>query len=45
MLKTRVIPCLLLKNEGLVKTVKIQNFTYVGDPINAVFIMTWKLMS
>lgn len=38
MLKTRVIPCLLLKDEGLVKTIKFKNFTYVGDPINAVRI-------
>ncbi|MCH8332207.1 MAG: imidazole glycerol phosphate synthase subunit HisF, partial [Bacteroidetes bacterium] len=36
MLKTRVIPCLLLKGEGLVKTIKFKNPTYVGDPINAV---------
>ena len=38
MLKTRVMPCLLLRNEGLVKTVKFKDFTYVGDPINAVRI-------
>ncbi len=38
MLKARVIPCLLLRNEGLVKTVKFKDFTYVGDPINAVRI-------
>jgi cyclase len=38
MLRTRVIPCLLLKNAGLVKTVKFKNSTYVGDPINAVKI-------
>jgi len=38
MLKARVMPCLLLRNEGLVKTVKFRNFSYVGDPINAVRI-------
>lgn len=38
MLKARVIPCLLLRNDGLVKTVKFRDFTYVGDPINAVRI-------
>jgi cyclase len=42
MLKTRVIPCLLLKNEGLVKTVKFKNPKYVGDPINAVKIFNDK---
>ncbi len=34
--RPRVIPCLLLKNRGLVKTVKFKNPVYVGDPINAV---------
>lgn len=38
MLSVRVIPCLLLKNTGLVKTVKFRNPTYIGDPINAVHI-------
>jgi cyclase len=38
MLKARVIPCLLLRNAGLVKTVKFKNYTYIGDPINAVRI-------
>lgn len=42
MLKTRVIPCLLLKNGGLVKTVKFKNPVYVGDPINAVKIFNDK---
>lgn len=36
MLRPRVIPCLLLKGDGLVKTVKFKNPVYVGDPINAV---------
>jgi cyclase len=32
----RVIPTLLLKGDGLVKTVKFNKFNYIGDPINAV---------
>ena len=42
MIKTRVIPCLLLKNLGLVKTVKFGSPKYVGDPINAVRIFNNK---
>ncbi len=38
MLKTRIIPCLLLKGESLVKTVKFSNPAYIGDPINTVRI-------
>ena len=34
MLRTRIIPCLLLRNESLVKTVKFGKFGYIGDPIN-----------
>lgn len=42
MSSVRVIPCLLLKNKGLVKTVKFKNSKYVGDPINAVRIFNEK---
>ncbi|MDH4220998.1 MAG: HisA/HisF-related TIM barrel protein, partial [Candidatus Aminicenantes bacterium] len=42
MLKTRVIPCLLLKGQGLVKTVKFKHPKYVGDPINTVKIFNEK---
>ena len=42
MVRTRVIPCLLLKGRGLVKTVKFDNPRYVGDPINAVRIFNEK---
>ena len=42
MLKTRVIPCLLLKGQGLVKTVQFRDPRYVGDPINAVRIFNEK---
>jgi len=36
MLMTRVIPVLLLRGQGLVKTVKFRDATYVGDPLNTV---------
>ncbi len=42
MLKARIIPCLLLSNNGLVKTIKFKNEIYVGDPINAVRIFNEK---
>lgn len=42
MLRTRVIPVLLLKNVGLVKTQQFKNPKYVGDPINAVRIFNDK---
>lgn len=42
MLRARVIPCLLLRNGGLVKTVKFAAAKYVGDPINAVRIFNEK---
>lgn len=42
MLRSRIIPCLLVKNHGLVKTVGFQEPKYVGDPINAVRIFNEK---
>ena len=42
MLRPRVIPCLLVKNGGLVKTVGFARPKYVGDPINAVRIFNEK---
>src|ERR1700730_3222970 len=39
---TRVIPCLLLKGSGLVKTVKFDSPRYVGDILNAVRIFNEK---
>ena len=42
MLKNRVIPVLLLKNSGLVKTQKFKDPKYVGDPINAIRIFNEK---
>jgi cyclase len=38
MLRARIIPALLLRNESLVKTVRFGEFTYVGDPCNTVRI-------
>jgi cyclase len=32
----RVIPCLLLDEDGMVKTVRFDSPTYLGDPINVV---------
>ena len=42
MLHPRIIPCLLIHNEGLVKTVQFKEGKYVGDPINAVKIFNEK---
>jgi imidazole glycerol-phosphate synthase subunit HisF len=42
MLKPRIIPCLLVHNGGLVKTVQFKEPKYVGDPINAVKIFNEK---
>lgn len=42
MLQTRVMPCLLLRNGALVKTVQFKNARYVGDPMNTVRIYNEK---
>lgn len=42
MRRVRVIPVLLLKSGGLVKTVKFKDPKYVGDPVNAVKIFNEK---
>lgn len=42
MLRPRIIPCLLIRNKGLVKTVQFLPYKYVGDPINAVKIFNEK---
>jgi imidazole glycerol-phosphate synthase subunit HisF len=36
--RPRIIPVLLLRNQGLVKSIKFRNHRYIGDPINAVKI-------
>lgn len=42
MLRSRIIPCLLVHKKGLVKTVNFKDPKYVGDPINAVKIFNEK---
>jgi cyclase len=38
MLRIRVIPCLLLRDEALVKTIRFKKYNYIGDPINTIRI-------
>ena len=40
--RARVIPCLLLRGHGLVKTRKFKDPVYIGDPVNAVRIFSEK---
>ena len=42
MIRSRVTPCLLVQDGGLVKTVKFKDPKYIGDPINAVRIFNEK---
>jgi cyclase len=42
MYRSRIIPCLLLKGQGLVKSVRFKDHRYIGDPINAVKIFNDK---
>lgn len=42
MLRPRIIPSLLIHDNGLIKTVNFKNPKYVGDPINAVKIFNEK---
>lgn len=42
MLRPRIIPCLLLSEKGLVKTIEFKEKKYVGDPINAIRIFNEK---
>lgn len=42
MLATRLMPCLLMSNGALVKTVCFREGAYVGDPVNAVRIFNQK---
>lgn len=42
MLSPRLIPMLLVRNKGLVKTTKFKDEKYVGDPLNAVRIFNEK---
>ena len=42
MFRARVIPCLLLRGHGRVKTRRFKDPVYVGDPVNAVRIFSEK---
>lgn len=42
MLRTRIIPVLLLQDHGLVKTTRFKDPKYIGDPINAIRIFNEK---
>jgi cyclase len=42
MLRSRIIPCLLMQDGGLVKTRQFKDPKYVGDPLNAVKIFNEK---
>ena len=42
MLLKRIMPCLLIKDQRLVKTINFKNPKYIGDPINAVKIYNEK---
>ena len=42
MIRPRIIPVLLLNNDGLVKTIKFKSPKYIGDPLNAVKIFNEK---
>lgn len=42
MLKTRIIPVLLLSNRGLYKGVKFKKHQYIGDPLNTIRIFNDK---
>lgn len=42
MFRTRIIPCLLLRGHGLVKTRRFKDPVYIGDPVNAVRIFSEK---
>ena len=42
MLQKRLIPCLLLQGDRVVKTIKFKDPKYIGDPINSVRILNNK---
>jgi len=42
MLRSRITPCLLVRDRGLVKTKNFKPFKYIGDPMNAVRIFNEK---
>ncbi len=42
MFRSRVIPCLLIKNNGLYKTIRFKEPRYLGDPINTLKLFNGK---
>lgn len=44
MIRARVIPCLLLRGKGLVKTIQFKNPVYLGDPLNIINIFNKKMV-
>ena len=44
MLKSRIIPVLLLDDRGIYKTTNFQNARYIGDPLNIIKIFNDKLV-
>lgn len=44
MLKSRIIPALLLNDKGIYKTVNFENPRYIGDPLNIIKIFNDKLV-
>lgn len=44
MIRPRIIPCLLLKGKGLVKTTQFKNPVYLGDPLNIINIFNKKMV-
>lgn len=42
MLRTRLIPILLLKDSSLIKTIKFNKYNYIGDPVNTCKIFNEK---
>ena len=41
-LRKRIIPCLLISEGDLIKTVNFDDRKYVGDPLNAIKIFNQK---
>ena len=42
MLRPRIIPCLLIDGEDVIKTVNFKDGTYIGDPLNIVRLFNEK---
>lgn len=42
MLRPRIIPCILIDSDDVVKTVNFNNNIYIGDPLNTVRLFNEK---